>query len=85
MTAHRIPMPSHQAGTWRTYTNVIFANDTLLIPSYPDASPELDRQAFELYSKLLPDRHIVQIDASSIIQKNGSLHCISINVPQLSQ
>ncbi len=83
MRVHRIPMPSHADGKWRTYTNVIFANETLLIPSYPDVSPDLDRRALEIYSKLLPERRIVQIDASSIIQKNGSLHCISIQVPKL--
>jgi agmatine/peptidylarginine deiminase len=85
MKVHRLPMPSHSDGKWRTYTNVIFANETLLIPSYPDVSPDLDRQAFELYSKLLPGHRVVQIDASSIIQKNGSLHCISIQVPQISK
>jgi agmatine deiminase len=85
MKVHRLSVPSHKDGKWRTYTNIIFANETLLIPSYPDVSPELDRKALELYSKLLPDRRIVQINASSIIQNNGSLHCISIQVPQLSK
>ncbi len=85
MKVNRIPMPSHADGKWRTYTNVIFANDTLLIPAYPDVSPELDEKALEIYTDLLPDRRIVQIDASTIIQKNGSLHCISINVPELTK
>ena len=83
MKVTRIPMPSHADGKWRTYTNIIQANDTLLIPSYPDFSPELDQKALEIYSELLPDRRVVQIDASTLIEKNGSLHCISINVPEL--
>jgi agmatine/peptidylarginine deiminase len=76
-------MPGHEDGAWRSYTNVIFAGDTLLVPAYPDASPEMDREALDVYRKLLPERRVVPIDASSLIRKNGSLHCISINVPKL--
>jgi agmatine/peptidylarginine deiminase len=83
MKVTRIPMPSHVDGKWRTYTNVIFANETLLVPIYPDVSPDLDRRALEIYSELMPNRRIVPIDASTLIEKNGSLHCISINVPKL--
>ena len=82
MKVVRIPMPSHEDGKWRSYTNVILANGTLLVPIYPDASLELDEQALKIYSELLPDRRIVPIDATTLIEKNGSLHCISINVPE---
>ena len=82
MKVVRIPMPSHEDGKWRSYTNVILANGTLLVPIYPDASSELDEQALKIYSELLPDRRIVPIDATTLIEKNGSLHCISINVPE---
>jgi agmatine deiminase len=81
MKVVRVPMPAHEDGKWRSYTNVIFANDTLLVPTYPDVSPKMDRESLRIYSELLPERRIVPIDASSIIQRNGSLHCISVNSP----
>jgi agmatine/peptidylarginine deiminase len=78
-----MPMPSRRDGLWRTYTNVIYANGMVLVPQYPDYCPDLDARALEVYRKLLPDWQVVGIDASSIIQKRGSLHCISLNVPFL--
>lgn len=79
----RIPMPSRHDGKWRTYTNVIFANGLLLVPQYPDYCPELDAQALEIYRKLLPNWEVVGIDASSLIAKRGSLHCVSLSIPKL--
>lgn len=84
MKVVRIPMAGHEDGIWRSYTNVIFASGTLLVPTYPDVSPELDRRALEIYSELMPDWRVVPVDASSIIQNHGSLHCISVNVPTIS-
>jgi agmatine/peptidylarginine deiminase len=81
----RVPMPGHEDGKWRSYTNVIYASGTLLLPSYPDVSPEMDREALQVYSGLLPDWRIVPIDSSSIIENHGSLHCISVNVPELGR
>lgn len=77
----RIPSPSSHDGKWRTYTNVIYANGVLLVPQYPDFSPELDRRALEVYRETLPDWKIVGIDASKLIQQRGSLHCLSLNLP----
>ncbi len=77
----RIPMPDHDDGVWRTYTNVIFANGVLLVPIYPDYCPDLDRQALAIYRRLLPDRRVVGIDASGLIRMNGALRCITMNLP----
>lgn len=79
----RIPMPSRRDGKWRTYTNVIFVNGLLLVPQYPDYCPDLDKQALEIYRKLLPDWEVVGINSSSLIAKRGSLHCISLSIPSL--
>lgn len=79
----RIPMPGHDQDRWRTYTNVIFANGTLLVPQYPDFSPELDRRALEIYRQLLPNWHVVGINAATLIAKRGALHCVSRAIPLL--
>jgi len=83
MKVVRIPMPPHRDGLWRSYTNVIFANGILLVPQYPDVSPELDKTALEVYAGLLPDWKIVGVDARTLIAKMGALHCVSINVPAM--
>jgi agmatine/peptidylarginine deiminase len=79
----RIPMPSHVDGKWRTYTNVIYANGVVLVPQYPDFCPELDQRALEVYRAALPEWKVVGIAASQLIEKRGSLHCLSRTVPVL--
>ena len=59
MKVVRIPMPTHRDGAWRSYTNVIFANGTLLVPTYPDVAPELDKKALALYAQWLPGWKVV--------------------------
>ena len=83
LSVERIPMPPHDDGLWRTYTNVIFANGTLLIPAYPDVCPDLDRQAREIYSRLLPDWQVIGIDVSELIKMRGALRCITMNIPHV--
>src|SRR3954471_24797230 len=79
----RIPMPSNRGGIWKTFTNVIYANDTLIVPTYGDSEPDAQRQAMETYARLLPDWEVVGIDATSVIKQRGSLRCVSINIPWL--
>lgn len=81
LQVERIPMPDHNDGVWRTYTNVVFANGVLLVPIYPDYCPDLDEEALALYRRLLPDRRVVGIDASRLIKMNGALRCITMNIP----
>jgi len=79
----RIPMPSNRGGIWKTFTNVIYANDTLIVPTYGDSEPDAQRQAMETYARLLPDWEVVGINATSVIKQRGSLRCVSINIPWL--
>lgn len=81
----RIPMPPRTDGIWRTYTNVVFANGRLLVPIYPDFSPELDRRALALYAELMPDWEVVGIDSSSLIRRDGALHCVTLNLPRFDR
>jgi agmatine/peptidylarginine deiminase len=79
----RIPMPSNHGGLWKTFTNVIYANNTLIMPTYGASELEAQRQAMETYARLLPGWEIVGVDATSIIKQRGSLRCVSINIPWL--
>jgi len=79
----RIPMPSNRGGVWKTFTNVIYANGTLIMPTYGAAEAEAQKEAMATYARLLPDWDIVGIDAATVINNRGSLRCVSINIPWL--
>ena len=81
LKVERLPMPDHNDGVWRTYTNIVFANGVLLVPIYPEYCPDLDKTALEFYRRHLPDRQVVGIDASRLITMNGALRCITMNIP----
>lgn len=81
MKVKRIPMPDHNDGVWRTYTNIVFANGVVLVPTYPDYCPDLDEVALDFYRNLLPGRKVVGVDASGLIRMNGALRCITMNIP----
>ena len=76
----RIPMPPSASGNYppnahyRTFTNSIFINKTVLLPVYGQA---LDNQAIARYQELLPGYNIVPINCSSIIPLAGAIHCIT--------
>ena len=76
----RIPMPRHDDGIWRTHTNVVFANQVLLVPVYPEHDNRHTQKVLNAYRELLPTRHIIGIDAEKISESGGSLHCITMNL-----
>ena len=77
----RMPMPSNRGGVWRTHTNAIFANGTLLMPIYPGFDAQSRQQAMETFRTLLPGWEVEGIDTTSIIQNRGALRCVCIQVP----
>ena len=77
----RIPMPARDDKTWRTYTNVAFANGVLLVPSYPGGDSALEDEALATYARLLPGWRIAPIDARALIACGGALHCLTMNLP----
>lgn len=65
-------------GLYRTYTNSVFVNGTVIVPTY---RPEVDDEALALYQELLPGYNIVGIDVDNsgenLISLNGAIHCIT--------
>lgn len=77
----RIPMPPDASGRYpdagghyRTYTNSIFVNKTILVPTYEE---QYDTTALRIYQEALPGYHVVGINCNSIIPSLGALHCIT--------
>lgn len=81
MRVYRIPMPPRVNGFWRTYTNVVFANGTLVVPTFLGVDPAVQREALALYARLLPGWKIVPIRADTLAAQRGSLRCVTRNVP----
>lgn len=86
----RIPSPPEQGGGggypdengwYLTYTNSVFVNNTLLLPTY---YTEYDTTALRIYSELLPGYNVVGIDCDNngqaIISQSGAIHCITHTV-----
>lgn len=80
----RIPMPPSTSGQYppggyyRTYTNSVFVNKTIILPTYRQ---EYDTTAIRIYKENLPGYKIVPIDCddggSPIISALGAIHCIT--------
>jgi len=77
----RMPMPPDgnnrypdNGGNYRTYTNAVFLNKTLLVPTYQE---KYDTTALRIYRENLPGYNVVGINCNSIISSLGALHCIT--------
>lgn len=76
----RVPMPPeggqypNQNGDYRTYTNSVFVNNTILVPIYEE---QWDTTALRIYREALPGYKVVGIDCNEIITASGAIHCIT--------
>ena len=61
-------------GDYRTYTNSIFVNKTILVPTYEE---RYDTTALRIYREALPGYNVVGIDCNAIIPAYGAIHCIT--------
>ena len=80
----RIPQPPCENGLYppfcqygaeyRTYTNALFVNKTILVPVY--LTP-LDAPALDAWRNAMPGYRVVGIDCRDIITYGGAIHCIT--------
>lgn len=61
-----------------TYANFLIINDAVLVPTYDDAA---DGEALARLAACFPDREIIGIPCSPLILQNGSLHCVTMQLP----
>ena len=62
-----------------SYANFLIINGAVLMPAYGDAA---DAEAVRVLEKAFPDREIVTVPSRPLIWQNGSLHCITMQLPQ---
>lgn len=77
----RLPMPPDEDGNYpdvgadyRTYSNALFVNKSILVPTYD--SP-FDSLALAIYQEELPGYNVVGINCNPIIPRVGAVHCIT--------
>ena len=77
------PQPQHDPETDKrlpaSYANFLIINDAVLAPSYDDPA---DEKAREVLAEAFPDREIVMIDCRPVIRGFGSLHCLTMQLPE---
>ncbi|MGX7195696.1 agmatine deiminase [Enterococcus olivae] len=61
-----------------SYINFYFCNGAVILPAFGHL---LDKKVKELFSKLLPDRKIIQIYSREVLLGGGNIHCITQQVP----
>jgi len=70
-TAHRLPA---------TYANFLVINGAVLVPTYRE--PGKDALALERIGQAFPGREIIGIDCLPLIEQHGSLHCVTMQLPE---
>jgi len=62
-----------------SYANYLVINGAVLVPGYGDAA---DAVAARVIAAAHPGREIVQVPCRPLIWQNGSLHCVTMQLPQ---
>jgi agmatine/peptidylarginine deiminase len=62
-----------------SYANYLILNGAVLMPAYGDPA---DEAAAAVLAQAYPGREIVQVPCRPLIWQNGSLHCITMQLPQ---
>jgi len=79
---HALPWPRAITDDGRrlaaSYANYLIVNGAVLMPAYGDPA---DAEATAVIAAAHPQRQIVPIDARPLIWQNGSVHCLTMQVP----
>lgn len=80
-----LPMPSAIVEKGRrlaaTYANFLITNHAVLVPIYD--VPE-DEAALAILSTCFPGRELRTVNCRALIRQNGSLHCVTMQIPASS-
>src|SRR5690606_41887323 len=62
-----------------SYANFLIVNGAVLVPAYGDLA---DAAAADVLRAAFLGREIVQVPCRDLIWQNGSLHCLTMQLPQ---
>ena len=63
-----------------TYANFLITNGQVLVPTY--GQEEKDLAALEAIGQVFKGYNVVGIDCNALIKQHGSLHCITMQIPE---
>ncbi len=63
-----------------TYANFLIINEAVLLPIYGDRVK--DEKAIVIIREVFPDRDVIPINSIPLIMQHGSIHCITMQLPQ---
>lgn len=63
-----------------TYANFLVLNDAVIVPIYQQGAK--DQTALRTIAEAFPGRDVIGIDSRVVIRQHGSLHCLSMQLPQ---
>ncbi len=63
-----------------TYANFLITNSSVLVPIYGQTAT--DELALKIIRVAFPHKRIVGIDCNALIKQHGSLHCVTMQLPQ---
>lgn len=77
----RVPSRS-LSGVHYTYTNMVIANNLVLVPSYVNATMQpLNAPALATIQAAMPGKTLVQVNSDALASLAGVMHCIVMHVP----
>lgn len=62
-----------------SYANFLIINGAVLMPAYEDPA---DARAAAVLAEAFPGREIIPVPCRSLIWQNGSLHCLTMQLPE---
>jgi len=62
-----------------TYANFLIINGAVLLPVY--GVPQ-DEEAIGIISQIFSDREIIPINCRALVKQHGSLHCVTMQIPE---
>lgn len=62
-----------------SYANYLVINGAVLVPTYGDAA---DEAALRVIGAAHPGREVIGIDCLKLIEQGGSLHCVTMQLPE---
>ena len=63
-----------------TYANFLILNVAVIYPTYNQ--PEKDEEAKKQIQLAFPDREIIGVDSLTIVRQHGSIHCLTMQLPE---
>ena len=66
-----------------THANFLVINGAVLCPTYGQS--DIDAEALRIIGEGFPDREIIGIDCLPVIRQHGSLHCCTMQFPEVKK